>query len=155
MCIRDRFFHRSSKRQWAREEAIPQIASLIAERKPLAAYILLQKAQSYLPGDPQLKLIADQNTLPASIASSPSGATAEIQDYSTPDAPWSVSYTHLRCREQSGPTRLRTRRVCLPESARSDAARIEPQTRKEWRGRQRRGPVSYTHLDVYKRQGHR
>jgi serine/threonine protein kinase len=82
------FFHRSSKRQWAREEAIPQIASLIAERKPLAAYILLQKAQSYLPGDPQLKLIADQNTLPASIASSPSGATAEIQDYSTPDAPW-------------------------------------------------------------------
>jgi dienelactone hydrolase len=35
-----------------------------------------------------LQQIADQNTLPSSIASSPSGAIAEIQDYSTPDAPW-------------------------------------------------------------------
>ena len=81
-------FHRTSRRQWAREEAIPQITSLIAEGKPLAAFLVLQKAQSYLPGDPQLKQIAADNTLPVSITSSPSGATAEIQDYSTPDAPW-------------------------------------------------------------------
>jgi eukaryotic-like serine/threonine-protein kinase len=82
------FFHRTSRRQWAREEAIPQITSLIAEGKPLAAFLVLQKAQSYLPGDPQLKQIGAENTLPVSITSSPSGATAEIQDYSTPDAPW-------------------------------------------------------------------
>ena len=49
------FFHRSSKRQWAREDAIPQIASLIAAGKPLAAFGLLEKAQSYLPGDPAIK----------------------------------------------------------------------------------------------------
>jgi eukaryotic-like serine/threonine-protein kinase len=90
-------YHRYSRRQWAREEAIPQITSLIAERKPLAASLVLQKAQSYLPGDPQLKQIADQNTLPASITSSPSGATIEIQDYSTPDAPWlSLGATPLK-----------------------------------------------------------
>jgi serine/threonine protein kinase/dienelactone hydrolase len=82
------FFQRSSRRQWAREEAIPQITSLIDKGEPLAAFLVLQKVQSYLPGDPQLRQIAAQNTLPVSITSSPSGATAEIQDYSTPDAPW-------------------------------------------------------------------
>jgi dienelactone hydrolase len=84
------FFHRSSKRQWAREEAVPQIASLIAEGKPLAAFGLLEKAQSYLPGDPEIKHLADQNTLVGSVISSPSGATAAIQDYETPDGPWRV-----------------------------------------------------------------
>src|ERR1035438_781104 len=37
------FFHRTSRRQWAREEAIPQITSLIAERKPLAALGVLEQ----------------------------------------------------------------------------------------------------------------
>jgi serine/threonine protein kinase/dienelactone hydrolase len=91
------YFHRSSRRQWAREEAIPQIASLIAERKPLAAFDVLEMAQSYLPDDPQLKQIADQNTLAASITSSPSEATVAIQDYSAPDAPWhSLGSTPLK-----------------------------------------------------------
>jgi len=84
------FFHRSSKRQWAREEAVPRIAGLVAEGKPLAAFGLLEKAQAYLPGDPKIKQLADQNTLVASITSSPSGATAAIQDYSAPDTPWRV-----------------------------------------------------------------
>ncbi|HSY35981.1 MAG TPA: bifunctional serine/threonine-protein kinase/formylglycine-generating enzyme family protein [Acidobacteriaceae bacterium] len=84
------FFHRSSKRQWAREEAVPQIASLVAEGKPLAAFGVLEKAQSYLPGDPAIKQLADQNTLLASVTSSPAGATAAIQDYTTPDGPWRV-----------------------------------------------------------------
>ena len=83
------FFHRTSRRQWAREEAIPQIASLIAEGKPLAAFAVLEKAQSYLPDDPQLKQIADQNTLAASITSSPSGAT--VGDSGLLDAGCSVA----------------------------------------------------------------
>ena len=82
------FFHRSSRRQWAREEAIPQIASLIAESKPLAAFVVLQKAQSYLPGDPRLQQISSENTYDVDVTSSPSGATVQMQDYSTPDAPW-------------------------------------------------------------------
>jgi serine/threonine protein kinase len=84
------FFHRSSRRQWAREEAVPQIASLTAAGKPLAAFGLLEKAQGYLPGDPAIKRLADQNTLVASITSSPAAATAAIQDYATPDGLWRV-----------------------------------------------------------------
>ncbi len=88
MAIGAWFLHRSSRRQWAREGAIPQISNLIAESKPLAAFAVLEAAQNDLPDDPRLKQIADQNTLIASITSSPSGATIAMQDYSTPDAPW-------------------------------------------------------------------
>ena len=82
------FFHRTSRRQWAREEAIPQITSLIAERKPLAAFGVLEQAEKYLPSDPRLQQISAENTYHVDITSSPSGATVEMQDYSTPDAPW-------------------------------------------------------------------
>ncbi len=79
---------RSAHRQWVREEAIPQIASLIGQKRPLAAFLLLHKAQGYIPGDPQLTQIANENTQPLTITSSPAGATVEIKDYSAPDAPW-------------------------------------------------------------------
>ncbi len=81
-------FHRWSNRRWVREEAIPQIAGLIEKKRPLAAFLLLRKAQGYMPGDPQLKQIADKNTQAVSITSSPPGATVEIEDYGAPDAPW-------------------------------------------------------------------
>jgi eukaryotic-like serine/threonine-protein kinase len=84
------FFHRSSKRQWAREEAVPRIASLVAEGRPLAAFGLLEEAQGYLTGDPAIKQLADQNTLVGSITSSPAVATVAVQDYATPDGPWRV-----------------------------------------------------------------
>jgi eukaryotic-like serine/threonine-protein kinase len=83
-------YYRSSRKHWAREEAIPQARSLLAQNKPLAAFLLLDKAAEYLPSDPQLKQIADENSTLASITSSPSGATVQIQDYLTPDSPWRI-----------------------------------------------------------------
>jgi eukaryotic-like serine/threonine-protein kinase len=82
------FYYRSSRKRWAREDAIPQARSLLAQNKPLAALLLLGKAAEYLPSDPQLKQIADENTTLASITSSPSGATVQIQDYLAPDSSW-------------------------------------------------------------------
>ena len=84
------YFHRSSRRQWVREEAVPQIASLIAKGKPLAALGELEQAKSYLPNDPEIQKLTDQNTLVSSITSSPAGATVAIQDYTTPDGTWRV-----------------------------------------------------------------
>jgi eukaryotic-like serine/threonine-protein kinase len=81
-------YYRSSRKEWAREEAIPQAKSLLARSKPLAAFALLGKAEEYLPSDPQLKLIAAENSIVASITSSPSGAEVLIQDYLAPDSPW-------------------------------------------------------------------
>jgi serine/threonine protein kinase/dienelactone hydrolase len=90
------FYHRSSRKHWAREEAIPQAQSLFAQNKPLAAFVLLDKAAEYLPSDPQLKHLADENSTLVSINSSPSGAMVRIQDYLAPDSPWlSIGTTPL------------------------------------------------------------
>ena len=82
------FYHRSERRRWAREEAIPNIAKLIDDDKPLAAFELLQQVKRYLPAESQLAQIAEENTSPVSITSSPAGATVEIQDYVSPGSSW-------------------------------------------------------------------
>jgi eukaryotic-like serine/threonine-protein kinase len=82
------FYHRLERRQWAREQAIPEIAKLQDERKALAAYLLLQKAERILPGDAHLAQLASQVTAQVSITSSPSGATVEIKDYLSPNSDW-------------------------------------------------------------------
>ncbi len=81
-------YERSVKRQWAREEAIPSIAKFKSEDKSLAAFLLLKRAERYLPDDPQLAQIAEQDTTHVSVTSSPVGATVEIQDYLSPDGSW-------------------------------------------------------------------
>ena len=82
------FYERSEKRHWAREEAIPGIAQFKAQDQSLAAFLLLRKAQQYLPADPQLAKIAEENTTIVSINSSPAGASVEIQDYLSPGSAW-------------------------------------------------------------------
>jgi serine/threonine protein kinase/dienelactone hydrolase len=82
------FYQRSERRHWAREEAIPGIAKFKAQDESLAAFLLLKKAQQYLPADPQLAKIAEENTTIVSITSSPPGASVEIQDYLSSVSAW-------------------------------------------------------------------
>lgn len=81
-------YHRSKRRYWAREEAIPYIAKLRSEDKSLAAFRLLHEVRRYLPADPRVAQILEESTQPTSITSSPPGATVEIQDYVSPDSSW-------------------------------------------------------------------
>jgi len=80
-------YQRSEQRHWAREQAIPEINRL-AGGTPLAAFLLLQKAEKILPGDPQLASIAKALTRRVSIQSSPPGANVEIQDYMSANSAW-------------------------------------------------------------------
>jgi serine/threonine protein kinase/dienelactone hydrolase len=82
------FYQRSEKRHWAREQAIPEIGRLTNQSKPLAAFRLLQEAQKYLPGDPQLAHITEGLAHAVSVRSTPAGATVEIKDYLSPGDPW-------------------------------------------------------------------
>ena len=82
------FYYRSSRRRWAREEAIPQMAALIRAHKPLEGFLLLKKAERYSPADPQLKQFAAENSTVTSITTDPAGAEVAIQDYLAPNAPW-------------------------------------------------------------------
>ncbi len=82
------FYQRSEKRHWTRAQAIPEIGRLKDQNKPLAAFRLMQEAQRYLPGDPQLAQIAQGLAHEISVRSSPPGATVQINDYLTPGDPW-------------------------------------------------------------------
>ncbi len=81
-------YKRSEQRHWAREQAIPEINRLTDAHTPLAAFLVWQKAEKILPGDPQLASIAKELTYRASIQSSPPGATVEIQDYISANGAW-------------------------------------------------------------------
>jgi formylglycine-generating enzyme required for sulfatase activity/predicted Ser/Thr protein kinase len=82
------WYHGWSRRQWARNEAIPQAQRLLEENRSLAAFLLLQQAQRYLPDDPQLKQMLKADAQIATINSQPSGATIEIADYSATTPEW-------------------------------------------------------------------
>lgn len=77
-------YHRAAQRRWAREDAVPQFQSLMAARRPLAAFQILERAEKYLPGDSRLRQLEAGNTERIAIASEPSGAHVAIQDYLSP-----------------------------------------------------------------------
>jgi len=81
-------YHRFSGRQWASEQATPKIKDLLNAQRPLAAFLLLKRAQQWLPSDPLLRQIADVNTSTVSITSDPPGAKVEMQDYLTAGGQW-------------------------------------------------------------------
>ena len=78
---------RAGHRAWVRDHAIPEIKADLEERKPLAAALLVERAQRYLPNDPDIVKFA-ANTRKISVTSAPSAATVQIQDYRTPSGPW-------------------------------------------------------------------
>jgi dienelactone hydrolase len=80
-------YRRAAERRWAREEAIPQIESLIDARHPLAAFQVLGRAEKVLPGDAHLKTIREANSDWVTLTSDPPGAEVLIQDYLTPQGP--------------------------------------------------------------------
>ena len=81
-------WYRADRRRWAREQALPMAAKLRDGDRPLAAWLLLQRAHAYAPADSQIGalLATDLDTL--AINSSPSGATVEVQDYVAGDSAW-------------------------------------------------------------------
>jgi len=81
-------YRRLAERRWAVEEGMPQIEILREEKKPLAAFQLMEKAEKILPGDKRLRQISAELAINASIVTEPAGAEVEIQDYLTPGAAW-------------------------------------------------------------------
>lgn len=77
-------YRRMAERRWAREEAVPQIESLLQRRQTIPAWALLQRAQRILPHDPQLRQLRDASSQIIGVSSDPSGAAVAIQDYLFP-----------------------------------------------------------------------
>jgi Uncharacterized conserved protein len=79
---------RSAHRSWARDAALPAAGKLVDADLPLAAFLMLNKAERYLPGDTSLTAYAEASTRKVSVTSSPAGASVAIQDYLAGDSAW-------------------------------------------------------------------
>ena len=93
-------YQRSARQRWTLEVAIPEISKLREETKPLAAYLLLLRAEQNLPGDPRVTQLAGSFTRTTSVKSSTPGTKVEIQDYLSPESPWvllgTTPFEHVR-----------------------------------------------------------
>ena len=78
-------YRRLERPHWVREQAIPEIARLTSQEKFVAAFRVIQTAEQYLPNEPELVRLASASTRVASIRSSPSGATVDVEDYLFPN----------------------------------------------------------------------
>ncbi len=79
---------RTSRRDWARSEALPEIERLIGEDRLFDAWRLAQRVERILPGDARLAGLWQRFTLPVTVRTEPSGAAVSVQEYLAPETPW-------------------------------------------------------------------
>ena len=103
--------------------------TLIAEKKPLAGWLVIRKAEKVLPSDAELRQAEEANTETVAVHSDPAGAEVAIQDYLTPDAGW----------QKLGTTPMES--VRIPGDISGGRSRRRAQTTWWWR-RSRRRPWS-------------
>lgn len=81
-------YQQSERRHWVRERAVADISRLVDAQQTVQALRLVQTAERYLPGDPDLARVASKASRIASIRSSPPGALVEVEDYQSLDNDW-------------------------------------------------------------------
>jgi len=81
-------FRQLRHREWVRTEAIPEIDSLRNDDQPLSAFLVLRRAESYLPADSAVRAEAQQVARTVAVTSSPAAAQVDIQNYVPGDTSW-------------------------------------------------------------------
>jgi TolB-like protein/dienelactone hydrolase len=85
------------RERWAREEALPQLETLIAGDDYQGAFDLAARIEQVVPNDPRLKALRPSFTTPVSFTSRPSGATVQYRPYASTEADWRpIGTTPLR-----------------------------------------------------------
>ena len=80
---------RSSRVQWARAVAMPEVNRLIDQQRRCGAFRLLAQAERYLPHDPEVARIRQNFMRRVSFRTDPPGADVYIRDYlATEDGEW-------------------------------------------------------------------
>lgn len=102
-------FHRWSKRQWARYEAIPQIHTLTDKGDYWGAYRLTVNIASIIPDEPALRHLWPEVSQLLSVRSNPPGAAVMWQPYAELKSQWqSLGRTPVeRNKVPAGALRLR------------------------------------------------
>ncbi len=84
------FFDRQAKIRWAREELLPEIKQLIeaSQENYVEGYKLAEKAEKYIPNNPELSELLSKCALNINIKTQPPGANIYIKEYKAPDSEW-------------------------------------------------------------------
>jgi serine/threonine protein kinase/cephalosporin-C deacetylase-like acetyl esterase len=78
----------NSRMRWAKETALPEIASLNEEEDYVAAFHLAQEVQRLIPDDRELQQLRSANTWTASIETDPSAVEVYWKGYSDIEGRW-------------------------------------------------------------------
>jgi eukaryotic-like serine/threonine-protein kinase len=81
-------YERGSRARWVREQAIPEISRSVDSGELQAAFRLLRRAESILPGDPTLARIRESNGIETSFSTSPPGAEVWATPYAPEEDTW-------------------------------------------------------------------
>jgi dienelactone hydrolase len=83
--------HRAGVR-WARDEALPEVRRLASSGFDgwLRAFRLAERAQRYLPRDPELRQLLDSVSAESEAVTEPPGASVWIKPYEEPAEPWQL-----------------------------------------------------------------
>jgi serine/threonine protein kinase/formylglycine-generating enzyme required for sulfatase activity/cephalosporin-C deacetylase-like acetyl esterase len=82
------WIHHSSKVRWARDQALPQISTLIERDELGEAYALAVQAERYIPADPILAKFWPDISWSDSIVTNPPGASVYRRNYNAPNSKW-------------------------------------------------------------------
>jgi serine/threonine protein kinase/dienelactone hydrolase len=84
------FFNRQTKIHWAREDALPEIRRLVESNWSdfTDAYKLAEKAEHYIPNDPELVELFSKSSLKIQVSTEPQGSNIYIKNYQAPDTEW-------------------------------------------------------------------
>ena len=83
-----RIVQRNARGRWARNEALPQISTLIEQEKLGEAYALAVEAARYIPDDPMLARFWSDISWSGSITTNPAGVSVYRRPYNSPQSPW-------------------------------------------------------------------
>src|SRR5262245_32336775 len=101
--------YRSSKRTWARYQAVPQVHALVSKGDLMGAYELLHEAARLLPDEPAVKRLWPEVTRVLTVRSNPAGAEVFWKPYAALNSPWQVlGHTPIESATlPAGPIRVR------------------------------------------------
>ena len=73
---------------WARETALPEIQSLVAQDRYAEGFALARRVSGYLDNDPAFNALLPTLSVPASIQTEPQGAAVFMRDYADVEGEW-------------------------------------------------------------------
>jgi len=79
---------RNSRARWAKQQGLPELASLIEQEKYTAAFSLAERVEKSIPSDPVLIKLWPRMISTVTIHTTPPGAEVYRKDYDAPDARW-------------------------------------------------------------------